>query len=84
MSGIDYAKILDQRKALEEAVPCSREAVGLLVNEDGELERFLVAPNEATAERWRDMFPGIRVVVSQPLPTGGNPPHRKGRPEGLR
>lgn len=38
-------------------------------------ETILVAPNESIAKLWRKEYPGIKVVLSQPLPT--NEPKRK-------
>lgn len=50
-----------------------------------EAKMTIVASSEAVAKQWRKDWPGVNVVVQQPIPVlGGNPPHRVGRPEGIK
>jgi hypothetical protein len=74
----DLSKLAALHEELEAGRPPANS--GIIRDDSGRL--VMIAPDEVVAHKWRQDYPDRRVVVSQPT-TGGNPPHRKGRPEGL-
>ena len=74
-----YESILAFNQALNEAP--RPHPTGYIRDNEGEWVFIASGPDQA--EAMRKAYPELKVIVPDPAPTAGNPPHRKGRPKGL-